>query len=461
MAFNWFKRGSSKPVETKAADLGQPAQDYTKLLYRYLANNSILYNPSNNEAFIEYGYRSNAMVYSIINYISRSAITVPYQIFEVKNKTKASQYKFASKGTATPQSILKNRVLKAKAFEEIEDTEIHELLDRPNPTQGYAAFMTSLIAFGKLTGNRYIQGIAPLTGDNKGKWKELHVLPSQFMEIISGGYLDLVKGYRMLYNPSEIVEAEKICHIRDFNPSFDTSGMSLYGQSPLQAAFRVLETNNEAIDTQKALMVNQAARGMFVPKNGATYLDEVQMQQLEQKLKQKMRDNRGGVAITSAELDWINFGLSSGDMELLQMMDATDETLCRIYGLPAGLFGVGKEGTYENQDQWKKQAYQNSIIPELILIRDELNRWLIPAFGENLYLDFDFSAIAELQEDQAQVTTYLKESWWTSPDEKREVQGWGTLGTPEMQKIYIPQGYMPIEDMELGNMTSFEPNNNQ
>ena len=32
------------------------------------------------------------------------------------------------------------------------------------------------------------------------------------------------------------------------------------------------------------------------------------------------------------------------------------------------------------------------------------------------------------------------------------------LNTPEMNKVYIPQGYMPIEDMELGlgNMSAFE-----
>jgi HK97 family phage portal protein len=254
-----------------------------------------------------------------------------------------------------------------------------------------------------------------------------------------------------------MIEAKNICHIKSFNPNFDSTGASLYGQSPLKAGFRALETNNEAIDTEKALMINQAARGLLVPKNNQAHLDKAQMEQLQESLKQKMRDNRGGVAITSAELDWVNFGLSAGDMELLAMIDATDKMLCRVYGVHPTLLNIGKDSTYENQDAAKKSLYQNCIIPTMIQIRDELNRWLVPAYGENLYLDFDFSSIAELQEDQAKITQYLKDAFWTTLDEKREVQGWGRLNTPEMNKIYMPSGYIPIEDMELGNMMAFEP----
>jgi HK97 family phage portal protein len=446
--------------EDKAAAVNMnPDKQLTQLLYRFLANNQILYNPESDESFIQYGYKYNSTLYAIINYIIRASTTVPFQVFEIKSKSKANQYASMTKGTATPQSLLNSRLVKSKAFDELEDTDLHELLYRPNPMQGYSAFLSSLIGFGKLTGNRYIQGIAPKTGDNAGKFKEMHVLPSQYMEIVSGGYMQLVKGYRMSYNPTQQIEAKNICHIKDFNPAFDSSGSSLYGQSPLLAAFRALETNNEAIDTEKALMINQASRGLLVPKNSQAHLDQVQMQQLQESLKQKMRDNRGGIAITSAELDWVNFGLSAGDMELLAMMDATDNMLCRVYGVHPNLLNIGGDSTYENQDSAKKSLYQNCVIPELINIRDELNRWLIPTYGENLYLDFDFSSIAELQEDQAKITEQLKSSWWLYPDEMREVQGWDRIGTPEMNKIYIPQGYMPIEDMELGlgNMSAFIP----
>mgnify|MGYP003327909712 FL=1 len=59
--------------------------------------------------------------------------------------------------------------------------------------------MSEIVAFGKLTGNRYIYGIGPETGGNASKYKELYVLPSQLMEIVSGGLMNPVKAYRLDY----------------------------------------------------------------------------------------------------------------------------------------------------------------------------------------------------------------------------------------------------------------------
>ena len=47
------------------------------------------------------------------------------------------------------------------------------------------------------------------------------------------------------------------------------------------------------------------------------------------------------------------------------------------------------------------------LYPELVKLRDELNRWLTPKYGENLYIDFDFSAIPELQEDMDKMVAQL------------------------------------------------------
>ena len=82
-------------------------------------------------------------------------------------------------------SIRKAAMLQKTALIELQDTELHKLLDRPNPAQSYSSWLTEIIAFGKLTGNRYIYGIGPETGDNLGKFSELYVMPSQNMEIIS------------------------------------------------------------------------------------------------------------------------------------------------------------------------------------------------------------------------------------------------------------------------------------
>ena len=115
----------------------------------------------------------------------------------------------------------KAELLKNRSLVELDSTPLHELLDRPNPAQSYASFMTELIAIGKLTVNRYIYGIGPETGANANKYTELYVMPSQIMEIVSGGIMQPVQKYKIEYNGTYEIPAEAICHIKDFNPYYD------------------------------------------------------------------------------------------------------------------------------------------------------------------------------------------------------------------------------------------------
>ena len=429
----------------------QTAKEYNKVIFNWLGSNSVYYNPDNDDAYIKDGYQSNATVYSIINMIVNNAAAVPFQIFEVKNKGKAAQYKSLTSEGINSDNYIRSRVLKERAFEVLEDTELHELLYQPNPSEGYSEWLNNLIAFGKLTGNRYIYGISPKTGMNAGKVSEMYILPSQHMEIVSGGFMKPIKEYRLNYNTTQTIPVEDICHIKDFNPQFDVSGTQLYGQSPLMAAYRNLAINNEAIDTSKKMLDNQAARGVLVAKEQGA-IDQLQAKQLDETLKKKMYDNRGGIAITGQPMDWINFGLSPTDMQILEQIDLTSQQLCQVYGVPPGLLGLDKDSTYENQKEWKKALFQNAVIPELNHIKHELNRWLVPQYGENLYLDFDYSAIPALQEDSEKVTQQLKDADWLTLNEKRSVQDYEPNQEDLADELLVNQGLVPLRDLSFGDL---------
>jgi phage portal protein BeeE len=92
----------------------------------------------------------------------------------------------------------------------------------------------------------------------------------------------------------------------------------------------------------------------------------------------------------------------------------------------------------------KKALYQNAVIPELIKIRDELNRWLVPQYGADLYFDFDFTGISEMQEEIEKLVSQLSAAWWVTPNEKREAMSYGKDETnPFMDDYYIPSNLMP------------------
>ena len=95
----------------------------------------------------------------------------------------------------------------------------------------------------------------------------------------------------------------------------------------------------------------------------------------------------------------------------------------------------------------KKSLYQNAVIPEMLKIRDELNRWLIPQFGNNLYLDFDFTVIPELQEEMDKVVDQMSKAWWITPNEKRSAMSFGVDEENEqMDQYYIPANLIPLSN---------------
>ena len=438
--------------------------DYNKAIYNYLGD-KIVWNPDKDDTYINKGYRYNSTIYSIVNLINKAASTIPFQVYEVQNDNDLKRYKAMTSGELNTSVLSKSQRLKKSSLVELDGTEIHALLERPNPAQSFSSFLQEIIAFGKLTGNRYIYGITPETGIGAGKFKELYVLPSQVIEINSGGLMQPVKDYSLEYNGSHKIPAEQILHIKDFNPYYDGTGSHLYGMSPLKAGLRSMSANNEALTTGVKYLQNQTARGVLMSDEGD--LTETQAKALKNKFKNQYQgsENAGDVIITPKKLSWVNFGLNASDLSLLEQYDSSIKDLCNIYNVPVQLLNNTSASTYNNQKEAKKALYQNAVIPELIKVRDELNRWLSPQFGEKLFIDFDFTVIPELQEEMDKVVGQMSQAWWLTPNEKREATGFGLdTDNPEMDKYYVPANLIPVtgevlevsEDLKEVNIDYFD-----
>jgi|TARA_R110000744_G_scaffold94462_3_gene182396 HK97 family phage portal protein len=420
------------------------AEGYNKAIYNWLGE-SIIWNPENDDSYINEGYRKNATVYSLVNIITKAATTIPFQIYEVNNANDYKRYKSLTSGTIDSTVMQKAMMLKNKSMVELQDTELHQLLERPNPAQSYNSFITELISFGKLTGNRYIYGLSPETGNNANKYTELYVMPSQIMEIVSGGLMNPVAKYKIQYNGTYEMDASDICHIKDFNPYYDGTGSHLYGQSPLRAGLRSLTTNNEAIQTGVKYLQNQTARGVLMSEEGD--LNEVQAQQLKDKFRNQFTgsNNAGEVLITPKKLSWVNFGLNAADVSLIEQYNASVKDLCNIYNVPVQLLNNTDSNTYNNMKEAKKALYQNAVIPELVKIRDEINRWLCPQYGDKYKFDFDFTCIPELQEESDKVVDQLSKAWWITPNEKRAVMNYSEDQENEsLNDYFIPANLLPV-----------------
>ena len=424
-------------------------EQYNRAIYNWLGN-SVLWNNENDDSYITQGYQKNATIYSLINLITKAATTIPFQVYEKTNENDYKRYKALTSGIMDAASIQKASLLQKNALVELQDTELHKILERPNPSQSYNAWLTELIAFGKLTGNRYIYGIGPDTGANVGKFTELYVMPSQVMEIISNGIMEPVSKYKLEYNGTKYIDASEICHIKDFNPYYDGTGSHMYGQSPLRAGLRSLTTNNEAVQTGVKYLQNQTARGLLTSEMGD--INEVQAQQLKDKFRRQHQgsDNAGDIIITPNKMSWVNFGLNASDVSLIAQYNASIKDLCNIYNVPVQLLNNTDSSSYNNMKEAKKALYQNAVIPELIKIKDELNRWLAPKYGDKLCIEFDFSVIPEMQEETEKIVNQLSKAWWITPNEKRSAMNYGKdEENTQLDDYFIPANLIPTNPSDI------------
>tara|TARA_R100001530_G_scaffold62078_1_gene44699 strand:- start:2055 stop:3590 length:1536 start_codon:yes stop_codon:yes gene_type:complete len=434
----------------KAFNLEGTNESYNKFIYNFLGNTTISNNTSDDD-FIKKGYAFNPTIYSIINLISKSAVTVPFQIYNKLDQSALKEYKALTGNGLNTESIIKSKLIRKSALMEVENTALDKLLERPNPAQSWSVFLEELIGFGKLTGNRYVYGIYPDGGENKNLVYQLYNLPAHLIEIKSDGIFKPVDKYVMQYqNNGYDLAAETVLHIADWNPDYSGEGSHLYGQSPIQAGMRVMTTNNEAVETSLKYLHNQSARGMLTPEDDT--LTPTQAQEMKSAFRRNFQGTKAAndIMITGKKFSWVNFGLSSADLQLLESYKSTQADLCNLYGIPVVLLNNLAHSTYDNYRTARKVLFTNAVIPELNKIKDEFNRWLVPQFGEDLYFDFDYSVIPELMPEQETLVNTLSKSYWLTTNEKREAVGYGVDEENYVMNEYlVPSGLSSIEDLNM------------
>ena len=426
--------------------------DFNKALYRWLGN-SVIWSQDDDRAYIKDGFQKNAVIYAIINKIYEAAITVPVSVYEIKDKMRAKDYEGITRGSFDDNVLVKSELLKKRAFTKLADHPLQHLLKYPNSRETFSDLLTQYIGFGEITGNRYIYGMGPMTGNNKNKFTELHIMPSQSVEILSGGTMQPIRAYRILYGGEFEAPEHQVLHIKNFNPDFKGTGSYLYGQSPLRAGMRQLKINNLSVETGAKFLQNQTARGVLSSDGGMSSISQDQAEQLKESFKSQFNNQEkwGEIVVTPAKLEWTSFGLPLADLALLEQKDASTKDLCNIYGVPIQLMNSTEASTFNNQKEARKALFQNTVIPKLIRLREGLNRWLAPGYGDNLFIDFDFSSISELQEDAEKISKKLSTSWWLTPNEKRVAMNYAMSDDPQMDEYYMPANLLPLNMSDTWN----------
>lgn len=401
-------------------------------------------------AYIDGGYKALPNVYAIISSIASKCSMVPFEIYKVSNKKNYFRYK----SMLSNNNITSANIIKRKALDKVDNSDVEKLLLNPNSYQSYENLMWDIVGYKLLTGNSVIYSMPAYEG---GKPLELHNIPSPLVQMeVKGTVFEPIFKYGITYMNASI-DGDEVLHFKYWNPisGRETMGQRYWGQSPLKACERLIGRYRDADITQGFQFKNMGPAGMISGNSTGTEgtLTEEQAIAVQDRFRQQHQGvyKAGSILVTPSNLKWTSFGLSPVDLNIDGSKDDIAMELSNAFSYPIALLSK-KNSTENNMIQARKALITDCVIPMMESVKRVFQHKLLPKFGDDLVIEFDYSIFKEMQEDINKLAdTYMKIDVLTD-NEKRAALGYDDDPRPEANNVYKSQGQVPRQDLGMGNI---------
>ena len=393
--FDIFKRKAKEPPPTG--------------IVAFMMQNPI-WTPTNIKNLAEVGYQNCMTVFSCVGKLAKIAGGIPWILYKKPKSKDAKKEQYYTHPLLT-------------------------LMERPNPGQGQSRFIEGLTGFYYIAGNSYILGAGP---ERTNKPKELYWLYPHDVEILPGNNIEPIAGYKYKADPTKPVNygPNEVLHLKSFHPT-----NFWYGLSPLKVAGKGIDTLNMAVHWNMKLLQNDMKPPGAIKVEGT--LTDAQRNTLTKVLKEEKigYENAGLPLVLEGAQEWMPFSINPKDADWLNSQKLTIRFVCLTLGIPPELMGDAENKTYSNQKEARKALYEETSLPYMDFLRDELNNWLTPRFGDRLFLDYDRDSIEALREDRAAIFDRAQTSNFLTINEKRLMTGFSEVSGGDV--IYMPINLIP------------------
>lgn len=356
---------------------------------------------------------------------------------------------------AMPEAQLTVRRQKSDGtYDVVVDHKMISLIAQPNAHYGDIALWNATLLSYLVDGNAYWIKVR----NGVGRPAELWYVPHWAMEPRpSKDGSEFLSHYR--YSPGggvEPIELDRrdVVHFRHgMDPRNPRKGLS-----PMAGAIREIFMDLESSNFVASLLRNMGVPGVVIsPKNGGTVSSE-DVQATKAWFNQNFSgDRRGGALVMGAPTDVSPYGFNPQQLNMSESRDVAEERICACLGIPAAVVGFGaglqtsKVGA--TMGELVKLAWRNGVLPILRVLADELDRSLLPDFGNaaGLKSHYDTSEVLALQDDMDKAATRwntMIAGGWAMISEGREAMG---LDIDPSHEIYLrpamsletPKGAIP------------------
>ena len=359
--------------------------------------------------------------------------------FEVSFLVHACVNKIAKKVANTEFKLYKigGRAGKEKIIE-VKSHPLLDLLAQVNPYTTKFSMLDLTQTYLELLGNSYWYK-ARAEGGGK-KILELWALRPNWVTIVQDetNYIKEYK-YQMPNGATQIFKPEDIIHFKQTNPK-----SSIYGLPTIKAAMDVVRSLIFATRWNMNFFNNSAIPDTLLISKTAMTPDQKKEFREQWEDKYKGYKNAHKLGIMDGEVELKQLMMSMKDMEFDKLTATTTQQILVAFGVPEHVLGM--KGM--NRAEAESQIYtflSETIEPKIRAMIETLNEFLVPEFGENLYLDFEDPTPENREAVVKEYESGLKSNWLLI-NEVRDREG-----LPPVKggwDFYLPISVMPAGGSE-------------
>jgi len=331
------------------------------------------YNGVSFETMATQGYRKNELIFSCISKTANSASQVALRVYDKKSQ------------------------------QEIPDHPLRQLIESPNSEMGEYDFWTANVLYEKLGGAAYWEKERSAAGRVVGLWP---LRPDWIKPIKSSTEFISYYVYEIPGGTKLPIPKEDVLTFKNFDP------LNMYqGWPPAAVAARIGDVDNSSTDFIK----------MFFERGGmpagilttTQHLQDAQVTAIRRRWRSRYGGSKNWIdpAILDADAKYQKTGSTFNEMGFETLDERNEARICMVLDVPPILVGAAvglKRSTYSNYAEARKSWWQDSLSPMYQHYDDVINSRLVPEFGDNIYVKWDFSHVAAYQEEAQKLwTRYL------------------------------------------------------
>ena len=295
-------------------------------------------------------------------------------------------------GAASPRYYL--GIENDGGIEEIKDSPLASLINRPNQNEDFYAFIERLVTFLQVSGNVYVLKERDRTNQITNLWllrpDRVSIIPEDrgqntYIYEIDGKEYALAK--------------EDIAHLALPNPSGD-----VYGLSPLHVLARTVNLDLNMGDFAKMYFQNAGVpSGLLKIKRRLTSQEEAD------RIRSRWRSTFGGsnnmhkVAVLDDDAEYQQMASSPKDMALTDLHYMTESRICAVFGVPPILISANvglARSTFANYREARFSFHSETLEPLIKRIIRFLNHCL----------QYDYEGEGQIYADMAEMRAFLDDN---------------------------------------------------